>query len=103
MAIDAKTVIKRSGLNGLKYRKTVDKKQLLDNIVVTISSGKTFNGNETARNNMMSAIMAAEIVGKAEEEWKLADNTTVVVNLAEIKEALALSIQEVGVIVKTYN
>lgn len=98
-----KTIIKRAGVNGLKFKRTVDKKDLLDNIVVTIGNGKTFNGDETARNNMMSAIMTAEVVGKTEEEWKLADNTIAVVNLAEIKEALALSIQEVGVIVKTHN
>ena len=33
---------------------------------------------------------------------KLADNSTVIVQLPELKEALALSIQEVGNIVKDY-
>lgn len=76
-----------------------EKEYKLQTIVVTTQNGNTFDGNETARNNMLSAITSAEFVGKTEEYWKLADNSTVLVQLPELKEALALSIQEVGNIV----
>ena len=74
----------------------------LSQLVVTTTNGNVFDGNETARNNMMSAIMSAELINKTEEYWKLADNSTKLVSLDELKEALALSIQEVGNIVKDY-
>lgn len=74
------------------------KKIALDNIVVDVD-GKLFDGNETARLNIMSAIQASELFELNETGWKLADNTAVLVNLAELKMALALSIEEVGRIV----
>ena len=80
--------------SGLKSAKLI----ALDNIVVDVD-GKLFDGNETARLNIMSAIQASELFGLNETGWKLADNTAVLVNLAELKMALALSIQEVGRIV----
>ena len=48
---------------------------------------------------MLSAITASEISGQTEAGWKLADNTLAMVNVSEIKEALALSIMRVGQIV----
>ena len=74
------------------------KTQALNTIVVTVND-KTFDGNENARTNMISAILSADLIGKTEETWKLADNTTVLVTLMELKQALALAIQEVGRIV----
>lgn len=74
------------------------KTQTLNNIVVTVND-KTFDGNETARTNMLSAILSADLIGKTEETWKLADNTKVLVTLVELRQALALAIQEVGRIV----
>lgn len=74
------------------------KKLALDNIVVDVD-GKLFDGNETARLNIMSAIQASELFGLAETGWKLADNSSTLVTLDELKTALALSIQEVGRIV----
>lgn len=69
------------------------------NIKVTTSSGKTFDGNESARNNMLSVIIASDILGETETSWKLADNTVATIILAELKEALALSIQKCGRII----
>ncbi len=74
------------------------KTQALNTIVVTVND-KTFDGNEAARTNMTSAILSADLIGKTEETWKLADNTTVLVTLVELRQALALAIQEVGRIV----
>ena len=79
-----------------------EKEYRLSNIIVTTPNGNEFDGNETARNNMVSAILSAELVGKTEDEWKLADNSIKLIQLSELKEALALSIQEVGNIVKDY-
>ena len=71
------------------------KELALNSITVTVN-GNSFDGNETARGNMSSAILSAEIIGKTEDTWKLADNTSAVITITELKEALALSIQEVG-------
>ena len=75
------------------------KEQALASITVTTTSGKVFDGNETARNNMLSAISSATFLNQTEAYWKLADNTVVLITLDELKEALALSIQRVGEIV----
>ena len=75
------------------------KQQKLDSIIVTTQSGKEFDGNETARVNMLSALQAAELLGQTSAGWKLADNTVAIVTVNELKEALALSIQRVGEIV----
>ena len=82
--------------------KKAEKNLRLNQIVVTTSNGNVLDGNETARNNMLSAIVSAELINKTEEYWKLADNSTKLVYIDELKEALALSIQEVGNIVKDY-
>lgn len=86
----------------LTLQKKAKKMEQLNTLVVTTSQGNIFDGNETARNNMLSAITSADIIGKTEEEWKLADNTIKVVSLQELKEALALAIQQVGLIVRKY-
>ena len=75
------------------------KADALNSITVTTKNGNTFDGNETARGNITSAILSAEVIGKTDDTWKLADNTSAVVTVQELKEALALSIQEVGRIV----
>lgn len=82
--------------------KKAEKELRLSQIVVTTSTGNVFDGNETARNNMVSAIMSAELFNRTEDSWKLADNSTKLISLDELKEALALAIQEVGSIVKDY-
>lgn len=76
-----------------------EKEKALATITVTTSSGKVFDGNETARSNMLSAITAANFIGQTTANWKLADNTIALVTLDEVHEALALSIQRVGEIV----
>lgn len=75
------------------------KQEALKTLTVTTTSGKVFDGNETARVNMLSAITAAAIIGQTTANWKLADNTTALVTLDEIKEALTLAIKRVGEIV----
>lgn len=83
----------------LLEQKRAEKRAALDSIIVVTKSGRSFDGNEAARVNMLSAITASEISGQTEAGWKLADNTLAMVNVSEIKEALALSIMRVGQIV----
>ena len=78
----------------LKQAKT----EALTQIVVDVED-MSFDGNETARLNMISAIQASELLGQTENTWKLADNSVQTVTIAELKQALALAIQEVGRIV----
>ena len=74
------------------------KTDALTKIVVEVG-GKSFDGNETARLNMISAIQASELLGVNDNAWKLADNTVATVTVDELKQTLALAIQEVGRIV----
>ena len=74
-------------------------KDKLANLTITTTAGNVFDANESARNSMLSALTSATFLGLAQTDWKLADNTVVLVTVEEIKEALALSIQAVGAIV----
>ena len=68
----------------------------VNNIKVTTTSGKVFDGNETSQDRMVRAINIASISGQTETQWKLADNTIVMVTLDELKEALMLAGQEMS-------
>ena len=65
-------------------------------IAVTTTFGKTFDGDEKSQDRMLRAINIAVIAGQTETEWKLADNTIVMVTLDELKEALTLAGQEMS-------
>ena len=80
-----------------------EKEYKLTNLVVTTSNGNKFDGNLDARVNMLSSIQSAELIGKTEEYWKLADNSVVLISVTELKEALTLAIQKVGKIVTGTN
>lgn len=60
-------------------------------IVVTTSTGKAFNGDETSQTRMSRAIVAMQIAGANTITWVLADNTAVEVTLTELSEALVLA------------
>lgn len=75
------------------------KAELLAAITVTTQSGKTFDGNETARTDILSALTTGELIGATSTNWKLADNTVALVTRDELLEALSLAIQEKGRIV----
>lgn len=70
--------------------KKIERAAAVQAIKVTTSSGKIFDGDEIAQERMTRAITAST----SEEEktmWKLADNTLVTINVAELREALRLS------------
>lgn len=75
------------------------KAELLATITVTTQSGKTFDGNETARTDILSALTTGELIGETSTNWKLADNTVALVTRDELLEALSLAIQAKGRIV----
>lgn len=60
-------------------------------IVVTTSTGKPFNGDETSQTRMSRAIVGMQAAGASTIRWVLADNTDVEVTLAELYEALVLA------------
>ena len=69
---------------------------LLSEITVTTIYGNTFDGDDIARADMSSAILASETLNLTEHNWKLADNTWKIVQLDELKDAHALAIQAKG-------
>jgi len=91
--------IEEAQKNAYIHKSKAEKIKALSSLTVTISTGKTFDANEASRNNMLAAIQASEVVGATQTAWKLADNTIEIVTLDELKEAIALSIQEVGKII----
>jgi hypothetical protein len=60
-------------------------------IVVTCSTGKTFNGDETSQDRMARAIVALQAAKVTSTTWVLADNMPTTVTLGELSEALVLS------------
>ena len=78
------------------------KETALANIKVSVS-GSEFDGRAKDQVNIMAAIQAAEILEENSTEWKLADNSLRETTVDELKMVLALSIQEVGRIVKVTN
>lgn len=75
------------------------KAEQLATITVTTQSGKTFDGNETARTDILSTLQTGELLGITETNWKLADDSVALVTRDELLEALALAIQAKGRIV----
>ena len=55
-----------------------------------------FDGDETAQSRMARALTAAEAAGQSSTIWVLADNTVATVTKAQLAQALALSMQEMG-------
>lgn len=83
-----------------EYKQLV--KQLRDEkiskLIVTTVSGKVFDADEKSRQRMADAILASETTGLPETQWKLADNTVSVVTYTELREAHALALQALGVL-----
>lgn len=71
----------------------------LSKITVTTQSGKTFDGNETARSDMLVALTVGEWIDESSTYWKMANNDTLLVTKEELQEALTLAIQAKGRIV----
>lgn len=64
-------------------------------IKVTVD-GMVFDGDETAQSRMARAVTAADTSGLDSTVWVLADNTVATVTKAQLQQALALSMVEMG-------
>lgn len=65
--------------------------QAIFGIVVTTSTGKTFDGDEDSQNRMTRAVLGLQLAKVPSIRWTLADNTEADVTLAELSEALVLA------------
>lgn len=76
------------------------KAEQLASIVVTTAAGNAFDGNDTARNNMLSALREGDASGQTQHDfWILADNTKLEPCIyAELEEAHGLAIRAKGAI-----
>jgi hypothetical protein len=79
-------------------QRKAERQALVDAITVTTSTGHTFDGNEEAQSRMSRAIQAAQIASIPSTTWVLANNVPTVVTLAELQEALVLSMQAMGAV-----
>ena len=64
---------------------------------VIIASGKEFDANMEARQNLADAILANGYIGTTQTIWRLSDNSTVSVTIAELKEAHLLALQQYAI------
>lgn len=78
---------KRSRLQSAKQARAA----AVEAIIVTTSTGKSFNGDEISQTRMSRAIQGMQIAGANFTKWVLADNTAPMVTLAELSEALLLA------------
>ena len=69
-------------------------KNKLEKLSVKISTGKVFDANLEARQNLANAIIAADFLKIDKTKWRMFDNSETVVTLDELKEAHALAILE---------
>lgn len=67
--------------------------ETLGKLTVATSNGNVFDANLEARVNMADGILAADTLGTTESIWKLADNSEVIVDVSELREAHVLALQ----------
>jgi len=65
---------------------------IIDSIVVEISTGKVFDGNDASRASMVEAITAASYLSLTTTKWIMFDNSIVDVTLEELREAHAIAV-----------
>jgi|FLOH01.1.fsa_nt_gi hypothetical protein len=86
-------------IENISDTKKAIKKFKIENLTVTTTAGNVFDADDSGRASMNEAIAAAAILGLTENNWKMADNTIKLIQLADLKEALALGIQAKGNII----
>lgn len=79
-------------------QKKAERQAIVDAITVTTSTGKVFDGDEYAQSRMSRAIQAAQIASIPTTTWVLSNNVPTTVTLAELQEALILSMQAMGAV-----
>jgi len=66
----------------------------LEVLTVTTTNGNTFDANNQARLDMSNGIQVSEILNVTQTVWRMANDTEVLIQIAELKEALALALTE---------
>ena len=75
-------------------RKKAEIVRQLETLTVTTTNGNTFDANNQARLDMQNAITASDFLSVMQTTWRMVDDSEVLIELSELKEALALAIQE---------
>jgi len=65
----------------------------LEVLTVTTTNGNTFDANNQARLDMSNGIQVSEILNVTQTVWRMANDTEVLIQIAELKEALAKALQ----------
>ena len=78
----------------LKAEAKAETVRQLETLTVTTTNGNTFDANNQARLDMQNAITASDFLGVTQTTWRMADDSEVLIELSELKEALALAIQK---------
>ena len=79
-----------------KEKADTHKKEVLDVLTVTTTSGKEFYADSDSRTDLISALVSAEFMGLTQTNWKLATGEIQSIGLQEVKEAIALALQAKG-------
>jgi len=73
------------------------KKDNIENMKITTSSGNVFYADPISRQDIMEAIVISSVIDVDETEWKLAEESNgskiVVVKIDELKEVLLLALK----------
>lgn len=72
----------------------VEIERQLSVLTVTSSKGNIFDADSQARQDMADAILASDTLGITKTVWRMADDSEVLIDIIELKEAHALAIQE---------
>lgn len=78
----------------IEFEHKAEIKKQLDELIVKTSKGNVFDGNSQARQDMADSILASGTLGVTQTVWRMADNSEVLIDIAELKEAHSLAIQE---------
>ena len=89
--IDGEITLVGDNTEALYVQNKAIKVQQVSELLVTTSTGKVFDGDETSQDRMTRAILISGYTGQDSTQWKLADNTITIVTVAELQEALALA------------
>lgn len=83
------------GISIDEYLFRTQRSAAVNSITVEVD-GLVFDGDEQSQRRMLAAIHASEDAGITTTIWRLADNTEVVVNVEQIRQAHSLAIIEQG-------
>ena len=76
----------------IREMKKAKRTTAVESIIVTISTGKAFDGDELSQSRLSRVVTAMQLASVTEGFWTLANNEITAVTLAELQEAIMLSI-----------